>query len=255
MGHAQIPPSKIVDTILNAAMAAPEAELLEIRIGPYWAFVHTSSGTGIASNLRSESHLHGSRPIQEAGTLHLRTPLELASLLRSPSEPEAAVGLAAVNALLCGTDRDLSESNARETLFERCEGSLAAIIGHFPFVDDLRRRCRELWVFERGAGRRPSDLGPEHVEELLPHAEVVAISATTLVNHTLDDILPLIRNAGFTVMLGPSTPMTPGLFDFGFDVLCGTVVDDPRTALQAIEQGAVTSQITGVRRVCLWAPK
>jgi uncharacterized protein (DUF4213/DUF364 family) len=54
------------------------------------------------------------------------------------------------------------------------------------------------------------------------------------------------------MMLGPSTPLTPRLFDFGFNVLCGTIVDDPRSVLLAVSQGAVTSQITGVRRVCLW---
>ena len=129
---------------------------------------------------------------------------------------------------------------------------MAAIIGHFPFVDALRQSCRELWVFERGQGRRPGDLGPENVAEVLPHAEVVAISATTLINHTLEDILPFIRPGAFTMMLGPSTPLAPCLLELGFDVLCGTIVEDPEPVLRAVEQGAVTSQIGGVRRVCLW---
>jgi uncharacterized protein (DUF4213/DUF364 family) len=54
------------------------------------------------------------------------------------------------------------------------------------------------------------------------------------------------------MMLGPSTPLTPALFDFGFDILCGTVIEDPDKVLKAVGEGAVTSQITGVRRVSRW---
>jgi uncharacterized protein (DUF4213/DUF364 family) len=244
--------SAIAAAILESAVAAPEADLLELRVGPYWTAVQTSVGSGIASTLRAESYLHGSIPIAGAGALHRSTPLELAGLLASSSQPEAAVGLAAVNALLCGVPRDFDDANAKLALFERCEGRVAAIVGHFPFVDDLRSRCRELFVFERGQGKRPDDLGPEHVQELLPKAEIVAISATTLINHTLEEILPFIRPDGFSMMLGPSTPMTPCLFDLGFDVLCGTLVEDADAVLRAVEQGAVTCQIGGVRRVCLW---
>jgi hypothetical protein len=88
--------------------------------------------------------------------------------------------------------------------------------------------------------------------QLLPQADVVAVTATTLLNRTLPGILAGVRSDAFVMLLGPSTPLTPALFRFGFDVLCGTVVDEPETVLRAVEQGAVTSQITGVRRVCLW---
>ena len=61
-----------------------------------------------------------------------------------------------------------------------------------------------------------------------------------------------VRDDAFVMLLGPSTPLTPALHRFGIDVLCGTLVDEPESVTRAIEQGAVTSQITGVRRVCLW---
>jgi uncharacterized protein (DUF4213/DUF364 family) len=126
------------------------------------------------------------------------------------------------------------------------------MIGHFPFADGLREDCGELWIFERGHNRQQDDLGEEAMVQLLPQADVVAVTATTLLNRTLPSVLAGVRSDAFVMLLGPSTPMTPVLFRFGFDVLCGTVVDDPRAVLRAVEQGAVTSQITGVRRVCLW---
>ena len=89
---------------------------------------------------------------------------------------------------------------------------------------------------------------------LLPQteAEVVAVTATTLLNGTLPRVLAAVRADAFLMMLGPSTPLTPALFDLGFDLLCGTVIEDPPAVIRAVEQGAVTRQITGVRRVSLW---
>jgi hypothetical protein len=241
-----------VEVILEAALMARQADLLDIRVGPFWTVVHTSIGTGMASSLRSESHLHGTKPIADAGRLDERSPLELAALMRSESVPEAAIGLAAANALLAPTVTGLTEEKAVSILRERGAGKRVAMIGHFPFADELRESCDELMVFERGLGRRDGDLGDEAIEQLLPNADVVAVTATTLLNGTLAGVLAGIRDDAFVMLLGPSTPLTPALHRFGFDVLCGTVIDDPVSVLRAVEQGAVTRQITGVRRVCLW---
>ncbi|MFV2073709.1 MAG: Rossmann-like domain-containing protein [Thermoanaerobaculales bacterium] len=252
MDTAEPPAVPVIDAILRSIPASADVRLLDLRVGPYWTAVQTSAGTGMASTMAGEPQRQARVPIAAAGRLRSADPLDLTELLRSASAPEAAVGMAAVNALLGTPEGRTEDGNAKGILNERAEGRVVAIIGHFPFVDSLRKSCRELWVFERGRGRGPGDLGPEHVAEVLPHAEVVAISATTLINHTLQDILPFIRPNAFTMMLGPSTPMAPLLLELGFDVLCGTIVEDPQRVLRAVEQGAVTSQIGGVRRVCLW---
>ena len=241
-----------IDAILDATVDVPPADLLDIRIGPFWTVVNTSIGAGMASILRSESHLHGTKPVADAGRLDERSPLELAALLRSESVPEASIGLAAANALLVSSVQGLTEEKAVSILRARGTGKRVAMIGHFPFADELRESCDELLVFERGLGRRDGDLGDEAIEELLPDADVVAVTATTLLNRTLPDVLAGVRDDAFVMLLGPSTPLTPALHQFGFDVLCGTVIDDPVRVLRAVEQGAVTKQITGVRRVCLW---
>ena len=252
MDNASPNPGVFVDAVLEAATEAPAADLIDLRVGSFWVVVRTNLGAGMASVLRSEGHLHGSQPIGSAGKLHRRTPLELTGLLRSDSPPESAVGLAAANALLGPTAENLREEKAVAILRERGRGHKVAMIGHFPFADALREDCDQLWVFERGLNRGQDDLGEGAMEQLLPQADVVAVTATTLLNRTLPTVLAGVRPDAFVMLLGPSTPLTPALFRFGFDVLCGTVVDDPEAVLRAVEQGAVTSQITGVRRVCLW---
>ena len=242
----------IHDVILDAADAGRDARLEAVRIGHFWTVVRSSAGAGMASTLRSESHLHGSEPIADAGNLEAYAPIELAHRLRSTSAPESALGLAAAISLVGPPDGRLTEHNAAAVLADKGRGKRVAMIGHFPFTAALAERCGELWVFERGDGRGDDDLGPEMIEELLPQADVVGITSTTIVNRTLPGILDLIRPDAFVLMLGPSTPLTPTFFRLGVDLLCGTIIVDPDRVLRAVEQGAVTSQIKGVRRVCLW---
>jgi uncharacterized protein (DUF4213/DUF364 family) len=252
MSEIDSSPEVFIDAILGAAAAAPEAELIDLRVGAFWVVVRTSLGAGMASALRSDAHLHGSRPVADAGSLHRRTPLELAALLRSESPTEAALGMAAVNAILGPSAEGLRGEKAIAILRERGAGRKVAMIGRFPFADELRADCAQLWIFERGLNRIQGDFGDNDVEQLLPQADVVAVTATTLLNRTLPNVLAGVRSDAFVMLLGPSTPLTPALFRFGFDVLCGTVIEDPEAVILAVEQGAVTSQITGVRRVCLW---
>ena len=242
----------IHDALLGAAANAGDPELRRLCLGQYWTVVVSGAGAGLASTLRSERHIHGEQPVRDAGSLHLRSVGELASLLRSSSAPEASLGLAAVNALLNPAAAGLRASKAVDVLRERGAGRRVAMIGHFPFAERLAGDCGELWVFERGIGRSEGDRREEEMAELLPQADVVAVTATTLMNGTLAGILAGVRRDAFLMMLGPSTPLVPALFEFGFDVLCGTLVDDPEQVLRAVEQGAVTSQIAGVRRVALW---
>ena len=243
--------NSVIDVILEECSAHLDNEVLDLRVGPYWTVVKSSAGAGMASTMARHVDRHSGDPVQAAGSLLDLEFGELVGLLRSSSIPEAAVGLAAVNSLTNGKRKTFEEINAREVLKDRGRGRAVAIIGRFPFVDELRSLCRELWVFEKDSGRRADDLGPEHVAEILPHAEIVAISATTLINHTFDEIVPFIDHGAFMMMLGPSTPMVPCLFDFGFDLLCGSVIEDPVSVFRAVEQGAVTRQISGVRRVAL----
>ena len=45
------------------------------------------------------------------------------------------------------------------------------------------------------------------------------------------------------MLLGPSTPLSPVLFEKGVDLLCGTIITDPTAAMLAISQGASSHQL------------
>lgn len=256
MKHDREPPREIVDKLLAAVGGVgDDVDLIDLRVGAFWVGVRTTVGTGMASTLRSEDHLHGSRPIAAAGELDRWRPADVAELLRSPSVPEASIGLAAVNAILQPEAVVLPEEQASAVLAREGRKARVAMVGRFPFAEHLKASVGRLDVFERGRNQGIGDRDEDAMDELIPVADVVAVTATTLINGTIAEVLRHVRRDAFLMMLGPSTPLTPSLFEFGFDVLCGTVVDDGDAAMRAIGQGAVTSQIPGVRRVALWSPR
>ena len=245
----------VIDHLLEHVTARPHtraAETRAVRVGPFWTVVHTSLGAGMASTMTTEAHPHQRLPVADAGHLHRRGPIELTHLLRSPSPIEAAVGLATINALIGFPKGELTTEKAVDILLEKGCGKTVAMIGRFPFTESLRPVCDRLMVFERGRTKTQGDYTAEELPHMLPSAEIVAITATTLLNGTLGDVLQHVAPDAWTMMLGPSTPMAPCLFEHGFDALCGTVIDDVKAVLAAVTQGAVTKQIDGVRRLCLW---
>ena len=85
----------------------------------------------------------------------------------------------------------------------------------------------------------------EEASCILPQADVAAITGTALINHTLDELLDLCRPETSVMVLGPSTPLSPVLFDHGVDVISGTVVVDTDLVLTLIGQGATFRQVHG----------
>ncbi|MFO8011204.1 MAG: DUF364 domain-containing protein [Dehalococcoidia bacterium] len=43
----------------------------------------------------------------------------------------------------------------------------------------------------------------------MPRADVVAITSTSLINHTFEDLIQLCDANALVIMLGPSTPLSP----------------------------------------------
>jgi len=118
-------------------------------------------------------------------------------------------------------------------------------VGHFPFVSALREAAARLWVLELRP--RPGDVGAEEAQAAVPEADIVAITGSAFINHTVERLLSLCQPESFVVVLGPTTPLSPVLFDYGVDVISGTRVVDPELALRCLSEGATFRQIRGIR--------
>jgi uncharacterized protein len=187
----------------------------------------------------------GSSRLPLVGQYQDQSAQDLARLILSDNPLEASIGMAAINALLDVDDAACVQVNAADVIAEACPGKNLVIVGHFPFVDRLRGLAKTCRVLELHPlpGDDPADQAPI----LLPHADLVAITATTLINHTIMDILPHCRKDARLFMLGPSTPLTPIMYDLGFTFLSGARIIDSELAIRTIEQAAEFPQVRGVR--------
>lgn len=210
----------------------------DIVRGLYWTAV-TSRSCGLSSTMfRDCAHDHSDA---ESVLVTGKTAAELAQWSLSADIGKASLGLAAINSLIPVDLSRCTEVNAADILMEKGRGRNVSIIGHFPFVDDLKGAAENLWVIEKW--QRPGDYPEEDASRYLPQSDVIAISSTTLINHTLEGLLPLCPNESFTMLLGPSTPMTDILLDYGLDMISGSLVIDRPLALTWIKQGANFRQL------------
>lgn len=220
-----------------------DAPVRQILVGAFWTAVVLDvvpPRCGLASTLRGITHGEGP-PVPRAGRLLERSGRELAELLYSSSTLEASIGMAAFNALLHVDKAACVEINAEQVILERGVGRRVAIVGHFPFVERVRQAAAECWVVEMHP--RPGDVPAGRADEILPQADVVALTGTSIINHTFDDLIGLCRPDAFVLLLGPTAPLSPVLFEAGVDGVSGTRVTDPERVLRSVGQGATFRQI------------
>jgi hypothetical protein len=224
-----------------------DGKVLDVRIGLHWTAVMVEVGgaqhCGLASTLHTgESAGHHQEPdVPQAGQLELLSGRELARLSLCEQPTLASVGIAALNALLPRHPHLWREANAEEMIALHGWGKRVALVGHFPFVPRLRSRVGNLQVLELAPGE--GDLPASAAGQALPKADVVAITGMTLANHTLEGLLALCSSQAQVILLGPSTPLSPVLFDYGVDVISGAVVTAIEPVLHVLSQGGNFRQI------------
>jgi hypothetical protein len=237
----------LVDRLL--ASLTSSGSVVDIRIGTHWTAVvvdrPVGPRVGLAATQMVHDLEHGRPAVRDAGRLVGRDARELAALARSDSLTERSIGFAALNALLDVDESACVDRNAEDLILERGRGRAVAVVGHFPFVPKVREAARACWVLELSPG--PDDVPADRAPEIIPQADVVAITGMTLINGTFEALAALPRSGAFVVVLGPSTPLSPLLFDYRIDAISGAVVADIPAALAAISQGANFRQIPGKR--------
>jgi uncharacterized protein len=217
-----------------------------ILIGVHWTVV-CSRYCGMAATQALASH--GEGHVRDSGRLHQKSVRDLAKLAYSSQPLEAALGVAAINSVLEVDESQAAEINASEVLMSRGRGKNVALIGRFHFIQQLRQSAKNLWVIEQHPAE--DEYPAEAAAELLPQADVVALTGSAFVNHTLDALLHLCKSDSTVMVLGPSTPLSPVLFDHGVTILSGTHVVDEEAVFRTVSQGASFRQVEGVKLLTL----
>src|SRR6516225_8756223 len=162
-----------------------------------------------------------------------------------------AVGIAALNALAdyCWQRRphpgvELCEGVDAFDATEIRPGDRVVVVGAFvPFLKELKRRGQAFLVLEQDPDTLKADGLPffrpaEQAAEILPHADVVLITGSTLVNNTLEHLLALTRPDARVTVVGPTVGMLPNAFlARGADVLGCVRITEPDPFLDLLAEG------------------
>ncbi len=159
----------------------------------------------------------------------------------------ACLAVAAADALLPGSDA--VERKAQELILSRGVGKHVAVVGHFPFVERMGPAFASFSVLELSP--RPGDLPASEASRILPMAQVVAVTASTLVNGTLGGLLDACAPGAFVILAGPSAPFATCLFDFGIDAVAGCLVRDAGAVMAGVADGHPFRRLSGVVAACM----
>lgn len=160
---------------------------------------------------------------------------------------KAAVGIATINALsaiLLEDDRcpykPSAFGNALDLIQITGEDTVVMVGAFPPFIKRIQEITKKLFVIEknpRSVGKGDAvQIEPEaRLQELIPQGNILIITGVTLVNHTLEPILRLARNARDIVVVGPTASVYPEpLFKRGVTILGGVRVTDASKMIHLI---------------------
>ena len=229
----------LINALIEAAQKkAAGKKLLDLRLGlGYTAALLDDGSAGLAFTFRRELGIQCAL-VEEAGTLAGRSCAELLPWAGGTNLAKAAIGLAIMNALFQGQEPVWRQGDAIQEL--KIEpGDTLGMIGYFkPVLERFKGVASRLYIFERN-GTEEENVYPDWAANMyLPQCDVVVITATTLLNKTLDHILQLSSRAREIALIGPSAPLCPDVFrKTGITLLAGVVVKKPQRVLQIIGEG------------------
>lgn len=245
----------LLDQLLDR-LPPDAAPVRDVWIGPYWTLVRTDRGAGLAATLLDAGPTHGAHAqhLADAGNLAGRDARELARGVSAGFPLARSVGLAALNALLPEPEGRLSDLNAGELAAEKGKGQTVGVVGWFPFIPRLRQAAAAVEVFEKDA-ETGFALTAERAARLA-RCDGLCLTASALLNGTLEGVMQAARPGAWKLLVGPSAPLCREMLALGFDAVCGARVENAESVARVIREGGCFQQIRragGVRLLTLEA--
>ncbi|MBI9045052.1 MAG: hypothetical protein JEZ06_11230 [Anaerolineaceae bacterium] len=220
----------------------------KIAVGKHWtAVVVKLNGElrcGLSSNPNKDLALDETlqKRLSEIEKMSAR---EVAGFSLMKADLLPSIGMAAINALLPkDPDKLVKSSNAGDMIAYHGKNKKVVLVGHFPFIPELREQVGELKVLELKPGE-----GEYHASEapkIIPEADVVAITSMAFVNSTMEGLLKLCSEKTFVIILGPTSPLNARLFTHGADMICGCIVEEIDPVINCILDGNSFRQIKNI---------
>jgi uncharacterized protein (DUF4213/DUF364 family) len=229
----------------------------DLVIGIFFTGVKLSTGHGgVASTPRGEIPEAVCCPtsaarMPQAGNLEDRPISEILKYSLDANVLKSAVGVATLNALsrlileaMDVRDYPMIKDKDGFDLLRIQPNESVSIIGAFgPYIRRLKMMGNPFFIIEKN----PLTLRPDEMQYFIPESEmrsaleksdVVIMTGTTIVNHTIDTILSLIKNGIRAAMIGPTASMIPdAFFQRGVHVMAGVRILDTDLMIKILKQG------------------
>ncbi len=197
-----------------SAKVGEELELEDYMIGAKYSYAIVSGERGKAIGT---SYL----PLEDISRGFSRKPRfsEVGSMLSSTNIFEKSLGVAILNAVSqyllwhCGkyVNFDISYGNMVNELAALCRGNAKIVmVGNMgPVASRLRERSYDVTVLERNPRFRRDALADIFAPRVIPQADALIVTGTTLINDTLGYVLSLARRAKLIALVGPTASIYP----------------------------------------------
>ncbi len=164
---------------------------------------------------------------------------DLLQLIMNSDPMHRTMALALINALNHRQALALPEDPGNALLFNHfgiLSGNRVAMVGYFPpLVRLLEEKKVPLWVIDDARGLDDKET---FFRKLEGWADVLLITATSILNNSTESILAHAGPNVKTILLGPTTPMIPEAFDhLPIHMLAGSAITDGEGAMRIVRHG------------------
>jgi len=186
-----------------------------------------------------------------AGHLEGRPVSEIVNYSLDPNVLKSAIGIAALN----GLSQWIIESGSKREyiVHKEIDGfdlldvqpyETVSLIGAFtPYIKRLKEMGNPFYIIEKNRqSLRPDEMKhfkPEsEMKTAIENSQVVIITGTALVNHTIDTILSWVSDEKRTALIGPTASLIPDAFyRRGVKIMAGVRILNPDLMLKLLKQG------------------
>ncbi len=200
----------IVDELINQALAMVQSrKVIDVRAGLGYSCVMLEGGAcGLAYTFRNElGNCCGI--LDAAGNLLGTNAEEIIPWAKQSGRLKAAIGLAAINAVINDPGKNWDTGNVLNA-FTLQESDTFGMVGEFnPILSKVRSMTKNIYVFEQNVPEGSELYPADAIPHFLPKCDVVVITATSIINHTIDEVVSYCVNAKEVCLVGPSAPLCP----------------------------------------------
>jgi uncharacterized protein (DUF4213/DUF364 family) len=241
----------------NAPGPLEEVRLEDLVLGIFFTGVKFSTGHGgcaftpIGEVPEAVCCPTSAARMPPAGNLDGKAASEIIDYSLDPNVLKSAIGIATLNGL---SQWIIESGNETEYKVVRGEDGFdllgiqsyetVSLIGAFgPYIKRLKAMGNPFYIIEKN--RQP--LRPDEMKYFKPDSEmktaiensqVVIITGTALVNHTIDAVLSWVNQEKRTAIIGPTASLLPdAFFRRGVHVVAGVRILNPDLMLKILKQG------------------